>query len=398
MVAYACPFPANRHQNMHKRIGFWLCALTLVFAAGQARAVEPDPCIPPDTIFAMKIRPRQILTSALVKDLGWDELFKTTLAADEPVQEFLETAGLRIERDLESILFCMPSSPIVADPDAPPQANDPETEETIRPDQPAGEKPAKPWLMVLRGKFSPKKITRALESQGISAGAPIRKLKGARTALLQIESELGPIFVGFDGNRKMIVSNQLERLKAGLAGSYDKPVSSLFRASMEYLTDHESFWMAHSNEGDLKSDLEKELKTFPKLIWKHLNSCQLGLTVSHEIQGKLTYSNQNPASANAIQAELAFDIKIWKKEVEMFLSDPTSLIPKEILGNKEYSWINMMALWEFTIPYSAARLSKMEVQGNDTVFLIEANRKSLEPLLQVFGLVEKQQEKPAGSK
>ncbi len=58
----------------------------------------------------------------------------------------------------------------------------------------------------------------------------------------------------------------------------------------------------------------------------------------------------------------------------------------------------MMALWEFTIPYSAARLSKMEVQGNDTVFLIEANRKSLEPLLQVFGLVEKQQEKPAGSK
>ena len=252
--------------------------------------------------------------------------------------------------------------------------------------------------MVLRGKFSPKKITRALENQGKSAGAPIRKLKGARTFLLQIESELGPIFVGYDGNRNIIVSNQLERLKAGLVGRYDKPVSSLFRDSMEYLTDHESFWMAHSNEGDLKSDLEKELKTFPQLIWKHLKSCQLGLTVSHEIHGKLTYSNQNPASANAIQAELTFDIKIWKKEVEMFLSDPTSLIPKDILGNKEYSWINMMALWELTIPYSAARLSKMEVHGNDTVFLIDANRKSLEPLLHVFGLVEKQQEKPAVSK
>jgi len=215
---------------------------------------------------------------------------------------------------------------------------------------------------------------------------------------LQIDSELGPIFVGFDGNRKIIVSNQLERLKAGIAGSYDKPVSSLFRASMEYLTDHESFWMAHSNEGDLKSHLEKELKSFPHLIWKHLNSCQLGLTVSHEIQGKLTYSNQNSASANAIQAELAFDIKIWKKEVEMFLSDPTSLIPKDILGNKEYSWINMMALWELTIPYSAARLSKMEIQGNDTVFVINANRKSLEPLLQIFGLVKQEQEQKGPQK
>ena len=383
---------------MRMGTAYWLCALIMGSAAGQVRAVEPDPCIPPDTIFAMKVRPRQILTSALVKDLGWDELFKTTLAAVGPVQEFMDTAGLRIDRDLESILFCMPSSPIVADPDVPPQANDPETEEIIRPDQPAGEKPAKPWLMVLRGKFSSKKITKALADHGKRAGAPIRKLKGARTALLQIDSELGPIFVGFDGNRKIIVSNQLERLKAGIAGSYDKPVSSLFRASMEYLTDHESFWMAHSNEGDLKSHLEKELKSFPHLIWKHLNSCQLGLTVSHEIQGKLTYSNQNSASANAIQAELAFDIKIWKKEVEMFLSDPTSLIPKDILGNKEYSWINMMALWELTIPYSAARLSKMEIQGNDTVFVINANRKSLEPLLQIFGLVKQEQEQKGPQK
>ena len=67
-------------------------------------AVEPDPCIPPDTIFALKIRPRQILTSALVKDLGWDEVFKATLAAVGPAQEFLDIAGLRIERDVESIL------------------------------------------------------------------------------------------------------------------------------------------------------------------------------------------------------------------------------------------------------------------------------------------------------
>ena len=83
---------------------YWICALVLGSAAGQIWAVEPDPCIPPDTIFALKIRPRQILTSALVKDLGWDELFKATLAAVGPAQEFLDIAGLRIERDVESIL------------------------------------------------------------------------------------------------------------------------------------------------------------------------------------------------------------------------------------------------------------------------------------------------------
>ena len=220
----------------------WLWALVLGFTAGQVRAVEPDPCIPPDTLFALKVRPRQILTSALVKDLGWDELFKTTLAAVGPAQDFLDTAGLRIERDLESILWCMPSSPLVDDPDAPPMAIDPETWEIIQPDRPAGEKPALLWLVVLQGKFSPKKITKSLENHGKSEGAPIRKLKGEGATLLQMDSPLGPIFLGLEGNGKIIVSNQLERLKGCLSGNYGKPSSERFLNGMEGITDKESLW------------------------------------------------------------------------------------------------------------------------------------------------------------
>ena len=67
----------------HWTVG-WICTLVLAFAAGPARTMEPDPCIPPDTLFALKVRPRQILTSALVKDLGWDELLKNTLATIGP--------------------------------------------------------------------------------------------------------------------------------------------------------------------------------------------------------------------------------------------------------------------------------------------------------------------------
>ena len=35
----------------------WICTLVLAFAAGPARTMEPDPCIPPDTLFALKVRP-----------------------------------------------------------------------------------------------------------------------------------------------------------------------------------------------------------------------------------------------------------------------------------------------------------------------------------------------------
>lgn len=366
----------------------WICTLILGFAASKVQAIEPDPCIPPDTIFAMKIWPRQILTSALGKDLGWDKLVKTILAAEKPAQEFLETAGLCLERDLESILLCMPSSPLLAEPEKPAKAIDPETGEINQKEPPAEGQSGKPWLLVIEGKFNPEKIGKGLEVYGESTGAPIRKLKGERTTLLQIESDDGPIFLGFDGNSKIIASNQLERLKRELVGGYDKTVSPLFRASMKGLTGNESLWMVYSNEGDLKKQLQIELNENPQMIWKELNHCQMGLTVSDSIRGKLIYSNRTAVSANAIKAELSIDIQIWRKQVEGFLKDPHTFIPKKILANKDFFWLNMMFLWELTIPYAAARLSKMEVQGNDTVFLIEANRKSLEPLLQTFGLLE----------
>jgi len=374
---------------MRQRSVYWLCALIMGSAAGQVRAVDPDPCIPPDTLFAMKVRPRQILTSALAKDLGWDKLLKTTLAAEKPVQEFLEAAGLRLDRDVESILLCMPTCPILEDPDIPPMALDPKTGKIIQPKTPAEEKSCKPWLMVIEGKFSQEKIATALDGYGKSPDALVEKLKWEGPSLLRIDSPLGQIYLAFEGVGRILVSNQLDRLKGSIDVVRNKQVSAQFRASMKNLTGHESFWLVHSVEGDLKKQLQIEMNNNPQMIWKDLDYCQIGLTVSDTVHGELTYSNQNPISANAIKAEISTDVQIWRKEVEEFLKDPTSLIPKDVLANREYFWTNIEALWELTIPYSAARLSKLEVQGNNTVFVIKANRKSLEPLLQTFGLLEK---------
>jgi len=365
---------------MRQRIVFWLCALVLVFAAGQSRAVDPDPCIPPDTIFALKIRPRQILTSVLVKDLGWDELFKTTLAAVGPVQEFLDTAGLRIDRDLESILWCMPSSPLVDDHDAPQKAIDPDTGDIIQPDRPAGEKPAKLWLNVLQGKFSPKKITKALENHGKSSGAPLRKLKGDGGTLLQMDSPLGPIFLGFEGNSKIIVSNQLERLKACLAGNYGKPSSERFLNGMEGLTDKESLWVVQAVEGDFKKQMEQgEPADSGEAAMREAKSFQVCATITDGIQGKLTIAATTPRHADSMKTATATAMAGIEKELAEMLRElkdqETPDSPSEKAGVSV----------EAAIAYLGVKQGKLEVKGNNMVLQVGADRKALGPLLKWLG-------------
>ena len=358
----------------------WLWALVLGFTAGQVRAVEPDPCIPPDTLFALKVRPRQILTSALVKDLGWDELFKTTLAAVGPAQDFLDTAGLRIERDLESILWCMPSSPLVDDPDAPPMAIDPETWEIIQPDRPAGEKPALLWLVVLQGKFSPKKITKSLENHGKSEGAPIRKLKGEGATLLQMDSPLGPIFLGLEGNGKIIVSNQLERLKGCLSGNYGKPSSERFLNGMEGITDKESLWVVQAVEGDFKKQMEAgEPADSGEAAMREAKSFQVCATIKDGIQGKLTIAATAPRHADSIKTALATAMA----GLEQTLAEILNNLDKEMTeGPSEKAALSL----EAGIAYLAVKQGKLEVKGNDMVLQVGADRKALEPLLKALGL------------
>ena len=341
---------------------YWICALVLGSAAGQVWAVEPDPCIPPDTIFALKIRPRQIPTSALVKDLGWDELFKATLAAVGPAQEFLDIAGLRIERDVESILWCMPS-------------------EIIQPDRPAGEKPAQLWLVVFQGKFSPKKITNALENHGKSAGAPVRKLKAEGTTILQMDSPLGPIFLGLEGNGKIIVSNQSERLKGCLSGNYGKPSSGRFLNGMEGITDKESLWVVQAVEGDFKRQMEAgEPTDSGEAAMREAKSFQVCATIKDGIQGKLTIAATAPRQADSIKTAMTTALAGLEKPLAEMLETFKELEAHD--SPLEKAGVSV----EAAIIYLAVKQGKLEVKGNDMVLQVGANRKALEPLLKALRL------------
>lgn len=197
---------------MPARISGWICTLLLAFYSGKVFGIEPAPCIPPDTVFAMKIKPRQILASALVKDLGWDDLLKAALAANGPVKEFIDTAGLRIDRDLESILWCQACSPFLAHFYRTTCGENLDTGEkfffhsiTGHPLAPGEKDALVTGLILLEGRFKPKSIIKAIEKHGKEAGAHVRKSTFHGEALLQLETPKGPLFVAFQGNNKIFI-------------------------------------------------------------------------------------------------------------------------------------------------------------------------------------------------
>jgi hypothetical protein len=274
----------------------------------------------------------------------------------------------------------MPSSPLVEDPDAPPMAINPETGEIIQPDRPAGEKPAKLWLVVLRGKFSPKKITKALENHGKSAGAPVRKQKGDGATLLQMDSPLGPIFLGLEGNSKLIVSNQVDRLKGSLGGGYDKLASPRFLDGMEGLTDKESLWVVQAVEGDFKKQLEAgEPADSDAAAMREAKSFQICATIKDGIQGKLTIAATAPRHADSIKTALATALA----GLEQTLGEILNNLDKEMTEDpSEKAALSL----EAGIAYLAVKQGILEVKGNDMVLQVGADRKALEPLLKALGL------------
>jgi hypothetical protein len=248
--------------------------------------------------------------------------------------------------------------------------------EIIQPDRPAGEKPAQLWLVVFQGKFSPKKITKALENHGKSAGAPVRKLKGEGTTILQMDSPLGPIFLGLEGNGKIIVSNQSERLKGCLSGNYGKPSSGRFLNGMEGITDKESLWVVQAVEGDFKKQMEAgEPTDSGEAAMREAKSFQVCATIKDGIQGKLTIAATAPRQADSIKTAMTTALA-GLEMLETFKELEAHDSPLEKAGVSV----------EAAIIYLAVKQGKLEVKGNDMVLQVGADRKALEPLLKALGL------------
>lgn len=223
-----------------KHASLVMASLSFLFA-GPALAIEPDSFIPPETAFVAQIRPKQLLRSSLFKEQGWDKALQTTFECVGPVAEFLETASLCFDRDLESILFCLPFTPLLqaVTPDA--VGIDQKTGEALRLDSKEWNPP---WLLVVRGTFQPKKIIQALENHGKTNGSPVHKWKESQHRFLELATEHGPVFVAFDRPNSIFISNRQKHVRSCLVAGFNKPVSKNLQSALDGIDPNATLWAA----------------------------------------------------------------------------------------------------------------------------------------------------------
>ena len=195
-----------------------------------------------------------------------------------------------------------------------------------------------------------------------------------------MDSPLGPIFLGLEGNGKIIVSNQLERLKGCLSGNYGKPSSERFLNGMEGITDKESLWVVQAVEGDFKKQLEQgEPADSGEAAMREAKSFQVCATIKDGIQGKLTIAATAPRHADSIKTALATAMA----GLEQTLAEILNNLDKEMTEDpSEKAALSL----EAGIAYLAVKQGKLEVKGNYMVLQVGADRKALEPLLKALGL------------
>ncbi|MFM8931214.1 MAG: hypothetical protein ACKOS8_04960 [Gemmataceae bacterium] len=195
-----------------------------------------------------------------------------------------------------------------------------------------------------------------------------------------MDSPLGPIFLGFEGNGKIIVSNQLERLKACLAGKYGKPTSERFLNGMEGLTDNESVWLVQAVEGNLKKQFEnRKPADSGEEAMREAKSFQLCATIKNGIQGKLSIAATAPRHADSIKTALATALASLEETLAEILKNQDKELPED---PSEKAGLTL----EAGIAYLAVKQGRLEVKGNNMVLQVGADRKALEPLLKALGL------------
>jgi hypothetical protein len=200
-----------------KNLHFFVPAALLfsLFYPSLAKAIEPDPMIPPDSEFVLSARPKQLLDSAFLKAQGWDVLLKTVLATNDTVQQILETTGIDPFKDIESFQVASRGQGQEAD-----------------------------FMIVVRGKLNPKKISKAVEEQGENSGAPVKKFKEKGMTLWELKTPGPSVFLGFQDNKAVLASNKKENVITCLTEGFRESVNADLRTALEKVDGKEGAWAA----------------------------------------------------------------------------------------------------------------------------------------------------------
>lgn len=277
-----------------KPLAFWILPfLFLAWIPPKAEAIDPDPKTPPDSTFVIQVRPKQLMNSSLVKNLGWDVLLKTLVATNGPMQEFLENSGVDPFQHIDSIFAASSISPFMVG------------EATPRKDGVnAAKKDNTPYgVIVFRGTFNSKKLVKALETQGKEAGAPVKKVKEGEWTLWVLPVPEMPLYIGILGEKKLvIIGNRKEDVATCLKGGFDtQPIRDLTLA-LEPLEEKSSFYVAGTIPQPLKSLWKKSEDQ--KIFAEKLQGFSLGCLVTDKAKFSVNLITPGAPDSNFLKTEL----------------------------------------------------------------------------------------------
>jgi hypothetical protein len=230
-----------------------------------SRSIEPDKSIAPDTVFVGFVRPRLLMTSALVKSQGWDELLKTLIATNGLLQEFLENAGINPLTQIDSVLVTSTVFPIL-----------------VNPSQEESQKFKPSALVAIRGTFQSKKVIKALETLGKENGAPVKRVKVDDLTLWELPVPGMPVYVAIHNQQKTIfLATRKEDAVACLRGGFAPLKSKEIKQALAVLGGKEVAYLA----GTMPPKKPENLSLDPELqkLTEQVEGWSIGAEVSDSI-------------------------------------------------------------------------------------------------------------------
>jgi hypothetical protein len=267
--------------------------LTLGLAAAlltsPARAGEVDKYLPEDTEIYSVVNIRQILGSALVKNLGGVETIKGFMQMSKEVSDALKDLGLDPLKDIDKIISAQPGS---------------------------GEQDK--GLSIIQGRFDLEKFrdTAAKAAKDNKDVVKVQKVKdgqgGEHTIYEVVLAEAIPgapgnlaLFVGFASKNTILVGRSKDYLVTGLKVKDETKTvlkSKAFQNMIEKLDDKQSVAMVMLAEGLKKGPLDGAPQQVKDIVNK-IETASFGFTVTDGVKLEFAIGAKNAADAKDLKDE-----------------------------------------------------------------------------------------------
>lgn len=263
--------------RMVRRASLVAVALSLLWAAGSARAVDPK-LFPNDTEFVLRVNLKQIMESELVKAqkefLDQAKGLLEQRIGDNPGQKYLKEAGFDPLKDLHAVTVAGP-----------------------------GSKDLNQGCIILEGRFEPAKFNAAVEKAAKDSPDLLKVSKAGNASIYEI-SPPGErqVFAALAGETTLIVTPTKEALMDALARAQGTKRSNMkkeFKALLETLTDKQSIGVAATGAalGKLMENSNDPNAAAAAQLVQTIEGLSGAITIRKDIQFQLGVNAADEATA-----------------------------------------------------------------------------------------------------